>query len=118
AFDSPVFSVVEGSHVHGSVSVNGLTSCWLGLTHSQIDGGVTMNGNQLADPDAIEILDNVIGGNIVCQGNSMMWDSADTVEDSLYPRQWEPNTVGGNRIGQCVTAPPIDSPGGVSPGPF
>ena len=118
AFDSPVFSVVEGSHVGGGVTITGLTSCWLGITHSQIDGGVRLQNNQLADPDAIEVLDNSIGGNIVCQQNSMMWDSADTVEDSLYPRQWEPNTVGGERVGQCVVAPPIDSPTGVSPGAF
>ena len=64
------------------------------------------------------MLDNSIGGNIVCHQNSMMWDSADLVEDSLYPRQWEPNTVGGQRVGQCVVAPPIDSPFGVSPGAF
>jgi hypothetical protein len=117
-FESPVFSVVEGGHVGGKVTITNLTSCWLGITHSQIEGGVNLQNNQLADPDAIEVLDNSIGGNIVCQGNSMMWDSADLVEDSLFPRLWEPNTVGGNRIGQCVVAPPIDSPSGVSPGPF
>jgi hypothetical protein len=117
-FESPVFSVVEGGHVGGHVTITNLTSCWLGITHSQIEGGVSLLNNQLADPDAIEVLDNSIGGNIVCQGNSMMWDSADLVEDSLFPRLWEPNTVGGNRIGQCVVAPPIDSPSGDSPGPF
>src|SRR5437764_6420651 len=42
-FDSPVFSVIgEGSHVGGSVTVTGLTSCWLGVTHSRIDGSVKM----------------------------------------------------------------------------
>jgi hypothetical protein len=117
-FDSPVFSVIgEGSHVGGSVTVTGLTSCWLGVTHSRIDGSVRMLNNQLADPDAIEILDNDIGGNIVCEQNSMMWDSADTVEESLYPRQWEPNRVGGTRVGQCVVAPPL-TPDGTSPGAF
>jgi hypothetical protein len=117
-FDSPVFSVIgEGSHVGGHVTVSGLTSCWLGVTHSRIDGGVHMLHNQLADPDAIEILDNDIGGNIVCEKNSMMWDSADTVEGSLYPRQWEPNRVSGERVGQCVAAPPLTQ-NGSSPGPF
>jgi len=53
-----------------------------------------MLNNQLADGDAIEILDNDIGGNIVCQQNSMMWDSADITEE-LYPRMWEPNRVSG-----------------------
>jgi hypothetical protein len=117
-FGSPVFSVVEGSHVGGGVTITGLTSCWLGITHSQIDGGVHLLNNQLADPDAIEVLDNTIGANIVCEQNSMLWDSTETVETSLYPRQWEPNTVGGQRVGQCLTAPPLDSPSGVSPGPF
>jgi hypothetical protein len=116
-FDSPVFSVIgEGSHVGGNVTFTGLTSCWLGITHSRIDGSVHILNNQLADPDAVEILDNDIGGNIVCQQNSMMWDSADITE-SLYPRQWEPNRVAGIRVGQCVTAPPLTL-GGTSPGPF
>ena len=117
AFGSPVFSVIgEGSHVGGSVTVTGLTSCWLGVTHSRIEGSVHMLNNQLADPDAIEILDNDIGGNIVCEQNSMMWDSADITE-ALYPRVWEPNRVGGTRVGQCVVAPPL-TPDGTSPGAF
>jgi hypothetical protein len=117
-FDSPVFSVIgEGSHVGGNVTITGLTSCWLGLTHSRFDGSVNVLNNQLADPDAIEILDNDIGGNIVCEQNSMMWDSADLVEDSLYPRLWEPNRVSGTRVGQCVVAPPLN-PGESSPGAF
>jgi len=117
-FGSPVFSVIgEGSHVGGDVTVTGLTSCWLGVTHSRIDGGVHMLNNQLADPDAIEILDNDIGGNLVCEQNSMMWDSADIAEDALYPRLWEPNRVAGTRVGQCVVAPPL-TPDGTSPGAF
>jgi hypothetical protein len=116
-FDSPVFSVIgEGSHVGGNVTISGLTSCWLGLTHSQFDGNVDVLNNQLADPDAVEILDNDIGGNIVCQQNSMMWDSADITEE-LYPRQWEQNRVSGIRVGQCVVAPALTL-GGTSPGAF
>ena len=118
AFESPVFSVVEGGHVGGGITITGLTSCWLGITHSRIDRGVHLLGNQLADPDAIEVLDSLIGGNLVCQQNSMMWDSTEAAEDSLYPRVWEPNTVDGRRVGQCVVAPALDSPSGDSPGPF
>jgi hypothetical protein len=116
-FDSPVFSVIgEGSHVGGNVTITGLTSCWLGLTHSRFDGSINVLNNQLADPDAIEILDNDIAGNIVCEQNSMMWDSADITE-ALYPRLWEPNRVSGKRVGQCVVAPPL-TPDGTSPGAF
>jgi hypothetical protein len=116
-FDSPVFSVIgEGSHVGGNVTITGLTSCWLGLTHSRFDGSIHVLNNQLADPDAIEILDNDIAGNIVCEQNSMMWDSADITE-ALYPRMWEPNRVSGKRVGQCVVAPPLTADG-TSPGLF
>lgn len=117
AFGSPVFSVYDGSHIGGNVTITGRQSCWLGIAHSTIGGSVTLLNNQLADSDAIEVLDNTIGRNIVCQQNSMVWDSLDPTEN-LYPRVWQPNTVGGRRIGQCVVAPPIDSPGGASPGAF
>jgi hypothetical protein len=47
----------------------------------------------------------------------MVWNNADT-GPNLFPRQPEPNTVGRNRIGQCVLSSPNtknDKPG---PGPF
>jgi hypothetical protein len=117
-FGAPVFSAYESSHIAGNIRVTGYRSCWLGINHDHIGGSVHLLHNRLADPDAIEVLDNTIGSNIVCRRNSMTWDSADTVEGQLYPRAYEPNTVGGIRVGQCVVAPPIDSPTGVSPGPF
>jgi hypothetical protein len=117
-FGSPVFSAYEGMRIGGTLTVKGLRSCWFGITHNQdIGGSVRVFRNQLADPDAIEILDNTIDGNLACRGNSMAWDSADTVEGQLYPRQWEPNRVGGRRAGQCVVAPPLTQ-NGTSPGPF
>ena len=62
--------------------------------------------NQFADPDAIEILANRIGRNLNCRGNSMVWNSADLTEGELFPRLPEPNTVGGQRLGQCILASP------------
>jgi hypothetical protein len=112
AFDAPVFSVYDGSHIGGNITVTGRQSCWLGIAHSTIGGSVTLLNNQLADPDAIEVIDNTIGRNIVCQQNSMVWDSAELSETSLFPRLSEPNTVDGHRVGQCVTASPPGS------GPF
>ena len=73
--------------------------------------------DQMADPDAIEIVLNQIQGNLNCQDNSMVWDSGDLSED-LYPRAPQPNTVGGNRIGQCVLASPATEGGPPGPGPF
>jgi hypothetical protein len=64
-----------------------------------------------------EINDNHIAGDLTCRRNSMVWDSGD-IGESLFPRQPQPNTVGGRRHGQSVLNSPTskhDSPG---PGPF
>lgn len=113
----PYYSDYEDNAIGGNLVVSGLDSCWLGMARDTIGGNLLVLGNQLADPDAIEILSNTISGNLVCQRNSMVWDSADLSETGLYPRGYEPNTVNGQRVGQCVTAPAI-TPGGSSPGPF
>jgi hypothetical protein len=117
AFQSPVFSDYEDSSVGGWMSISDLQSCWLGVARVHIGQGLSVTNDQLADPDAIEILSNTIGGNLSCSGNRMVWDSADLTDD-LYPRIWEPNTVGGKRMGQCEVAPSPEKPGGVSPGLF
>jgi len=117
AFQSPVYSDYEDSNVGGNLSVTGLTTCWLGMARDHVQGNMIVIQDQLADPDGAEVIDNHISGNLVCQQNSMVWDSADLSND-LYPRLYEPNFVTGQRVGQCVVAPAIDHPGGVSPGDF
>jgi hypothetical protein len=75
--------------------------------------------NQLADPDAIEILANQISGNLLCLKNSQVWNSAEAVPGGeLFPRDAEPNTVSGHRVGQCVLASPETAGGPSGPGPF
>lgn len=113
----PAYSDYEDSSIGGDLNVNHLNSCWLGMARLQVGGNLTLNQDQLADPDGAEVISNTVSGNLVCHQNSMVWDSADLSND-LYPRLWEPNTVDGQRVGQCVVAPPIDSPGGASPGAF
>jgi len=116
-FGSPVYSDYEDTTVGRSLSITDLTSCWLGMARDHVHGNATFKNDQLADPDAIEILDNHVGENLACYDNSMVWDSGDLTND-LYPRQPEPNTVGGQRLGQCVLAS-APTQGGVSgPGPF
>jgi len=116
-FGSPVYSTYEDSTVGGNIRVSGVNSCWMGLIRLHVRGSVFVRNNQLADPDAIEINDNHIAGDLACRGNSMVWDSADLTEN-LFPRQPQPNTVGGERHGQCVLNSPTspnDTPG---PGSF
>lgn len=116
-FGSPVYSDYEDTGIYGNLEVNGLDSCWMGVIRDHIGGSVRLIDNQLADPDAIEILSNQVRGNLVCLRNSQTWDSADEGE-SLYPRAPEPNSVGGRRFGQCVLASPATEGGPLGPEPF
>lgn len=116
-FGVPVYSDYEDLTVRGTLEVGGLSSCWLGVVRTQVGGDVRLFSNQLADPDAIEIISNEIRHNLACFGNSQVWDSAD-VGETLFPRQPEPNAVGGRRFGQCVLASPETEGGPPGPGPF
>lgn len=117
-FHSPVYSDYEDMTIAGNLSIGNLTSCWLGIARVHVSGNVHILEDHLADPDAVEILASRISGNLVCEGNSGMWDSADLAENELYPRAPEPNTVTGNRVGQCVLASPATEGGPLGPGPF
>jgi hypothetical protein len=117
AFSFGVFSDYEDSTIGGNVNISGLRSCWLGLARDNIGGNMILLHNQLADPDAIEILGNHIGNNLNCQGNSMVWNSNETSEEGLFPREPHPNTAR-HRIGQCVLSSPLTEGGPVGPGPF
>ena len=115
---SPAFSAYEDSSVGGNVVITGIQSCWLGLARVQVGGNAILQSNNLADPDAIEILSNTISNNLICQGNSMVWNSFEAGEAGLFPRIPAPNTVGNQRIGQCVLASPTTPGGPLGPGPF
>jgi len=117
-FHVPVYSTYEDGRVGGNLSVNGLTSCWLGMAREQVGGNLRVTGDQLADPDAIEIVSNTVGRNLICHGDSQVWDSADVTPEVLFPRASFPNTVNGKRIGQCLLASPTEEGGALGPGPF
>ena len=81
-FDSPVYSTYEVSTVGGDVRVSGVRSCWMGMVSLNVGRMVVWN-NQLADPDAIEILANHITGNLSCRFNSLTWNSEDISNESV-----------------------------------
>jgi hypothetical protein len=114
-FPFGVFSAYEDSTIGGSINVIGLDSCWLGVARDSVGRNVDILQNQLADPDAIEILGNQIGNNLVCQGNSMVWNSNET--EGLFPREPHPNEAR-HRVGQCVLSSPLSEGGPLGPGPF
>lgn len=113
----PAYTAYEDSTIGGSIDLKGMKGCWLGLARDQVHRNVRVFNNQLADPDAIEIVLNNIHGNLNCRRNSMVWDSGD-LSDALYPRVPQPNTVGGKRRGQCVLSSPATEGGPPGPGPF
>lgn len=115
---SPVFSDYEDNRIGGDISVTGLSSCWLGLARDHVGGSMRLVNDQLADPDAIEILANHVEDNLACRGNSMVWDSAEAFGGPVFPRTAEPNTVHGDRFGQCVLSSPTSQGGPLGPGPF
>ena len=103
----PVFSDYSDSTIHGNLGVIGLTSCYLGVAREHVSGNVDLINNRLADPDAIEILENHISGNLLCEQNSQVWDSFEAVPAGpLFPRVPDRNEVSGHRVGQCVLASP------------
>jgi hypothetical protein len=128
AFKSPVYSDYEDLSVGGSLVIKSLKSCWLGVGRDDVEGSVTIDNNEMADPDAIEVFSNYISKNLACHGNSHpsagppgdepVWDSGEaTFGTAIYPRHGQPDTVEGTRSGQCVKATPITQ-GGSSPGLF
>src|SRR5262249_25704015 len=74
-FQSPVYSTYEVGTVGGDVRISSVHSCWMGVVELHVGNTVVMHANQLADPDAIEILANNIAGNLICRGNSRTWDN-------------------------------------------
>jgi hypothetical protein len=117
-FHTPVYSDYEDSTVRGNLEITGLSSCWLGIARVRVNGNVGLTNDQLADPDAIEVISNQISGNLSCVGNSRLWDNSEMSEKELFPRKPGPNTVRGQRSGQCVLASPTTEGGSLGPGPF
>ena len=76
------------------VSFMGYKSCWFGFFRNKVTGSVTIEHNTLADPDAMEITDNVISGNLGCFDNIPHAQIGDSGGG--------PNTVGGSKLGECA----------------
>jgi hypothetical protein len=93
SFGSPVYSDYEDNTIGGDLSVVGLQTCWLGSLRDTVGGSVTDINNTMADPDAGEVLQNTIGRNIVCFGNSPAVQFGDSGAT--------PNVVDGQAFGQC-----------------
>ncbi len=92
-FKSPVYSDYEDNVIGGSVSVTGMTSCWLGLLRNDVHGNFTFNTNKMADPDANEVLHNYVNRSLTCQANVPAVQYGDSGST--------PNVVNRTATGQC-----------------
>jgi hypothetical protein len=80
-------------NVMASLSVTGLRSCFFGEFRNIIMSNDTVTGNRFADPDATEVANNEIFGNLACSNNV----PAAQFGDSAQP----PNVVFGAIRGEC-----------------
>ena len=94
--------------VDGNMVIQGWTGGWIGVIRNHVGGNLVFSNNKsvingLVDPpvpgevdsDSSEIMTNVVGGNLICQGN--------TPAAQVNPDDGgQPNTVGGHKIGQCA----------------
>lgn len=94
--------------VDGNLIIQGWTGGWIGVIRDHVGGNLIFSNNTsvingLVDPpvpgqvdsDSSEVMTNVVGGNLICQGNT---PSAQVNPDD----GGQPNVVGGHKIGQCA----------------
>lgn len=93
-FGGPYFTDFEDNSIGGNVSLDEIHSCWLGFIRDHVTGNVSIVGNRFGDPDAMEIVTNVIGGNLGCFDNVPQAHVGDS--------HGLPNVVGGHKRGECA----------------
>ncbi len=91
--DSPVFTDAEDNLIGGNLKITGLRTCWMGALRNHVGRSVITILNKMADPDADEVLANVIRGDILCLGNTPATQYGDSGSS--------PNEVRGDAFGEC-----------------
>lgn len=92
-FGSPAYIDNEDSTINGNLVISGVQTCWLGSLRDTVGGNLIDTNNTMADPDAGEVVNNSVHGNLICLGNSPAVQFGDSGA--------APNQVHGNAIGQC-----------------
>jgi hypothetical protein len=99
---------VKDDTIDGNVTIQGWNGFWFGVIRVNVGGNVIVannSGTQTGLPgtefegvlDSNEVVDNVIGGNLICHGNTPPAQIGDAAEEGGGA-----NTVGGNAIGECA----------------
>jgi hypothetical protein len=88
------YSDYEDDSIGGNLHVTGLRTCWVGMLRNTVPGNLVDSGNSFADPDANEVMQNTVGKNITCTGNSPAVQYGDSGAT--------PNVVTGKAFGECA----------------
>lgn len=107
-FQSPAYIDNEDSTIEGNLIINDVRTCWLGSLRDHVGGNFVDTNNTMADPDAGEVVNNWVQGNLICTNNSPQVQFGDSGA--------APNQVSGNAAGQCgfnVFQPDPNYDGGV-----
>jgi hypothetical protein len=94
ALQSPAFFDAEDNFIGGNLAITGLRTCWTGALRNAVRGSVLNTNNRFADPDANEILANLIGGSVACSANVPAVQYGDSGSS--------PNLVRGSAFGECA----------------
>jgi hypothetical protein len=92
--------------IDGNLIIQGWSGGWIGLVRDVVGGNVifsnntsviTDDGSAPPDSDSSEVMTNTVGGNLICQSN--------TPVAQVNPGDGgKPNTVSGNKVGECSAA--------------
>lgn len=95
---------VKENIIGGNLIIQGWAGAWVGALRNHVGGNLDFSQNigaRVGDtdpyvgvPDSSEVADNVVSGNLICHGN--------TPSAQLGDSGGGPNTVGGNKIGECA----------------
>jgi hypothetical protein len=94
---------IKDDTIDGNLIIHGWSGLWLGAIRDVVGGNVMVShtaGTQTGEDefegilDSTEVATNVIGGNLICVANT----PAAQIGDS----GGSPNTVGGNKLGECA----------------
>jgi hypothetical protein len=91
---SPAYAAFEDNVIGRDAVITNWQSCWLGFIRNTVSGNVNFQQNVSFDPDANEVVTNVISGKLNCSGNSPAPQVGDS-EGNLNP-------VSRGATGQCV----------------
>jgi hypothetical protein len=103
--------------IDGNLMMQGWSGGWIGALRNTVGGNLDVSKNATVvhetpdgcgegdapacsgfapggDPDSTEVVDNVVGGNLICHNNSPGAQVGDSGGG--------PNTVSGNKIGECA----------------